>query len=75
MNYIMVAINIRIPDSLRRELRQLSQRQDRPLSEVVRDSLRRYVAIEKFHALRAKALPLAEAQGLLTDEDVFKAVS
>jgi predicted transcriptional regulator len=75
MYCIMGMLNIRIPDKLRRELEQLSKRQDRPVSEVVRESLRRYVAIEKFHALRAKTLPLAEAQGLLTDEDVFKAVS
>ncbi|MCC7205101.1 MAG: ribbon-helix-helix protein, CopG family [Phycisphaeraceae bacterium] len=68
-------LNIRIPDKLRRELEKLSRRQDRPVSEVVRESLRRYVAIEKFHALRSKTLPLAEAQGLLTDEDIFKAVS
>jgi hypothetical protein len=33
------------------------------------------VAVEGFQALRKKTLPLAEAQGFLTDEDVFKAIS
>ena len=42
---------------------------------VVRDSLRRHIAVEKFRALRRIALPFAEAQGLLTDEDVFRAIS
>ena len=68
-------MTIRIPDPLRRELQKLSRKQQRPLSDLVRDSLRRYVAMEQFQALRAKSLPLAEAGGFLTDEDVFKAVS
>jgi len=68
-------LNIRIPDALRDELRELCSRQHRPASEVVRDSLRRYLAIEKFQALRRKTLPFAEAQGILTDEDVFEAIS
>ena len=45
------------------------------LSAVVRDSLQRYIAAERFQELRKKTLPFAEAQGFLTDEDVFKAIS
>lgn len=71
----MGTFTIRISDSLRRELKALCRRQQRPASEVVRDSLRRYIAAQKFQALRKKTLPFAEAQGLLTDEDVFKAIS
>jgi predicted transcriptional regulator len=71
----MSNLTIRIPEALRKELQDLCRRQKRPVSQVVRDSLRRYVAVEKFQTLRRRALPLAEAQGLLTDEDVFKAVS
>jgi len=71
----MSTLSIRIPDRLRRELEKLSRQENRPVSEVVRDSLRRYVAIQRFHALRKKTLPFAEAQGFLTDEDVFKAIS
>jgi predicted transcriptional regulator len=71
----MSTLTIRIPDPLRRELEKLSRRQNRAVSELVRDSLRRYVAAERFAALRKNTLPLAEAQGFLTDDDVFKAVS
>ena len=71
----MSNITIRIPDALRKDLDDLSREIQRPVSEVVRESLRRYVAVEKFRALRRKTLPFAEAQGLLTDEDVFKAIS
>jgi len=53
----------------------VSREKNKPVSDVVRESLRRYVAVEKFRALRAKALPFAEAEGFVTDEDVFRAIS
>ena len=56
-------------------MQKLSQEQSKPVSDLVRESIRRYVAVEKFRALRKKALPFAEAQGFLTDEDVFRAIS
>jgi predicted transcriptional regulator len=71
----MSTLNVRIPDPLRRELEKLCRQEKRPLSDVVRDSLQRYVAVQRFQSLRKKTLPFAEAQGYLTDEDVFKAVS
>ena len=71
----MSSLTIRIPEKLRRELDKLSRDRQQPVSDLVRDSLRRYVAIERFRLLRKKTLPLAEAQGFLTDEDIFKAVS
>jgi hypothetical protein len=33
------------------------------------------VAVQEFRELRTKSLPFAEAQGFVTDEDVFEAVS
>lgn len=75
LSYAMATLTVRLPDRLRRDLEKLSKERGRPAGEIVRDSLRRYLATERFRALRAKALPFAEAQGLLTDEDVFKTVS
>jgi hypothetical protein len=37
--------------------------------------LRRQLAIDVFDQVRRRVAPFAEAQGLLTDEDVFKIVS
>jgi len=71
----MSTVSIRIPDPLRRELEKLARQENRPLSDIVRDSLRRYVAVERSQKLRKKTLPFAEAQGYLTDEDVFRAIS
>lgn len=68
-------LTIRISDDLRDQLDELCRRQNRAASDVVRDSLRRYIAAESFRELRGRALPFAEARGFLTDEDVFKAIS
>ena len=71
----MSTLTVRIPDDLRRDLRKLCREEGVAVSDVVRESLRRYLAAERFRALRQRTLPFAEAQGFLTDEDVFKAVS
>jgi predicted transcriptional regulator len=71
----MNTLTIRLPEDLRDDLQKLSEEQSKPVSDIVRESIRRYVAVEKFRALRKKVLPFAEAQGFLTDEDVFKAIS
>ena len=74
MSY-MSTLTIRIPDDLRSNLQEISRQRSVPVSDLVRESIRRYVAIERFRSLRKRTLPLAEAQGLLTDEDVFRALS
>ena len=71
----MSMLTIRLPAALKTELDEISREGDRPVSDIVRESLRRYIAIEKFRASRKKILPFAEAQGLLTDEDIFQALS
>jgi predicted transcriptional regulator len=71
----MTTLTLRIPDDLRQQLDELSRQQQRPTSELVRESLRRYIATEQIKAIRRATLPLAEAQGFLTDDDVFKVVS
>ena len=70
-----MTLTIHLPDDLRSELDKLSRDENKAVSDIVRESLRRYVAVERFRALRRKILPFAEAQGLLTDDDVFKALS
>ena len=68
-------LTIIIPDELKKELEEISKIEQKPVSDLVRDSLRRYVAIQRFRQLRNMVLPFAEAQGILTDEDVFKLIS
>jgi predicted transcriptional regulator len=71
----MSTLTLRIPDDLKEQLEELSRRQQRPASDLVRESLRRYIATEQLKAIRRVTVPLAEAQGFLTDEDIFQVVS
>jgi predicted transcriptional regulator len=69
------ALSVRLPDDLRKDLQQISDAEAKPVSDLVRESIQRYVAIYNFRRLRNTILPFAEAQGILTDEDVFRSIS
>ena len=71
----MTTLTIRIDDKLDADLRELAARTGRGKSELVREALRRQVAIARFEDLRQHLAPFAEAHGWLTDEDVFDALS
>ena len=71
----MNSLTIRIPDDLREELQEISKAEKKPISDLVRESLQRYISIYRFRKLRNMVLPFAEAQGILTDEDIYKEVS
>jgi predicted transcriptional regulator len=71
----MSTLTVRVPDALKRELKRFSKQHGQTAGDVVRESLKRYLAVERFQTLKRKTLPFAEAQGFLTDEDVFKATS
>ena len=68
-------LTVRIPNKLKEELQEISRAEGKPISDLVRGSLQRYIAIYRFRKLRNMVLPFAEAQGILTDEDVFKEMS
>lgn len=68
-------LTIRIPDDLRKELKKISLEESTPVSDLVRESIKRFIAIRKFRAIRNKVLPFAESEGILTDEDVYKLIS
>ena len=76
LSYMKTAtVTIRLDAKLQKELDQLSRRLGRSRSDLVRDALRRQLALAQFERIRRDALPAAEARGFLTDEDVFAAVS
>jgi len=65
-------LTVRISDSMRAQLQEISKTEEKPIGDLVRESLRRYITVKRFRRLRNKVLPFAEAQGILTDEDVFE---
>ncbi len=69
------ALTIRLDPDLERQLKRLARRTGRSCSELVRDALRRQLALTQLDDLRQRIMPFAEARGYLTDEDVFRDVS
>lgn len=70
----MTTLTIRLDEKLERALERLARTTGRSKSELAREALKRQIAVARFRELRRRTLPFAEAQGLLTDEDVFKAL-
>lgn len=68
-------LTIRLDRALERQLARAAKRSGRSRGELVRDALRRQLALAQFEDLRRRIMPLAEARGYLTDEDVFRDVS
>ncbi len=68
-------ITIRVDTETERMLKRVVKLSGRTRSEITREALRRHLNLELFEQLRRRVAPFAEARGLLTDEDVFKALS
>lgn len=71
----MTTLTIRIDDKLDAGLREFAARTGKGQSEIVREALRRQLAVARFEDLRQHLAPFAEAHGWLTDEDVFEEIS
>lgn len=68
-------LTLRLDDELERDLDRLAKQTGRTRSDLARDALRRQLSLLRFERLRNMVLPFAEARGILTDDDVFSAVS
>jgi hypothetical protein len=68
-------VTIPLDPDLERSLRLACKVSGRRASEVVRDALRRQLAVLIFDDLRRQVMPFAERRGYLTDQDIFKAIS
>ena len=69
------ALTIRLDRDLERQLKHLARRTGRSRSDLVREALRRQLALVQLEDLRQRIMPFAEARGYLTDEDIFRDVS
>ena len=68
----MATITLRVPDELDKALERQSTAVGVSKSDLAREALRRFLAVSEFQALRAKLVKRAQAQGVHTDEDVFR---
>lgn len=68
-------LTIRLDADLEALLARVCEETGKTRSEVVREALRRQLALELFEDARRRIIPFAEEQGILTDEDVYRIVS
>jgi predicted transcriptional regulator len=72
---MMKKLTIRLDEALARSLDETVRRTGRTRSDIVREALRRQLGVATFETVRERLIPLAEAHGWYTDEDVFRDVS
>ena len=68
-------LTIRLDEDLNRLLNDAAKKSGRNRSDIAREALKRQLRLSQFEAIRKRIMPLAEARGFLTDEDVFSKVS
>jgi predicted transcriptional regulator len=71
----MSTLTLRVSPPLDKRLTRLSKRRNLSKSDLVRIAIERYLRVEEFEELRAIAVPIAQAQGIFTDDDVFRRLS
>ena len=69
------SISISLPEDVKTELDRFTERRGITRSDAVREAISDYLFIQKLRDLRERLMPDAAAQGIFTDEDVFRLVS
>jgi metal-responsive CopG/Arc/MetJ family transcriptional regulator len=65
-------ITISLPKDVKQDLDEATAEEGLSRSDVIRESLRDYLFMRRFRQLRVRMMAKAQAQGIFTDEDVFK---
>mgnify|MGYP003587296665 FL=1 len=68
-------ITISLPEKVRAQLDRVSKTEGVSRSDLVRESIRDYLFLRQFRAIRKTMVPKASRQGIYTDQDVFDRVS
>lgn len=68
-------VSVSLPKDMASKLKRVAKEIGKSQSEIIKDSLRAYLWETRFMKLRKVMVEKAEGKGILTDEDVFKAVS
>ena len=69
------SISISLPEEIKAELDRVTSAEGISRSDLVREALREYLFSRRLRAFRRELMPYAEAQGIFTDEDVFREIS
>ncbi len=68
-------LSVSLPDNMAAELETIAKAMGRNKSDIVRESLGLFLWETKFRNIRKKLSSKAKAAGVITEEDIFKAVS
>ena len=68
----MATITLRLPDEMDEALEKQSSARGISKSDLAREALRRFLAVSELQRLRTNFVRRAQAQGIHTDEDVFR---
>jgi CopG family transcriptional regulator/antitoxin EndoAI len=68
-------ISVSFPEEMAKELDRVAKESGRTKSDLIKEALREFLWEERFTALRRTLTRKAKARRLVTDDDVFKAVS
>lgn len=68
-------ITISLPKEIKKELDTITTQEGISRSDLIRQSIKDFLFVHRFRALRHKMIAKAKAQGVYTDQDVFDRVS
>ena len=68
-------LSVSLPDNMAAELETIAKAMGRNKSDIVKESLGLFLWETKFRNIKKKLSSKAKAVGIVTEEDVFKAVS
>ena len=68
-------VSVSLPSDLATAIKRLARKTGRTKSDILKESLNAYLWDTKFRALQRYFLPRAKRAGILTEDDVFRAVS
>jgi len=68
-------VTVTLPEKISSDLKKIAKDEGLSKSQIVRNALQDYIFIKKFRSLRSKMMAKAQAQGVFTDDDVFKKAS
>lgn len=67
---------VSLPESLFKEVKKLSQKQETSISEIVREALKQFLFKTEFEEIRRKAMIEAAKKGkFLSEEKIFEEIS
>ena len=69
------SVSISLPTWLKETLDRAVKKDQMNRSDIVREALREYFTRKDLERIRQNMVPLAEARGVFTDEDVFRILS